>query len=216
MGMLQTCRNVSQRHVGECWMLTNHSINAIACYLASKLTYLKLIDWNLINDENIEALVSSCPNIQSIYLYDTDITETSIIKLCQLDKLSELAIVGNDNLTGLGLQAISSKLGNSLRYLDLSYCQKLEDNEIMHTVKNFKCLDHLELYGMNQKLKKDTISYLNSKIRVVKYDSSDEENEQASSDEESELDLDQENEQASFDEGENGSASEELIPNWFF
>merc|ERR1712150_271563 len=113
--------------------------------------------------------------------------------------------------TGVGLQAISSKLGNSLRCLNLSNCQKLGDNEIMNNVKNFKCLDHLVLYCMNQKLKKDTISYLNSKIKEVQYDSSDEENEQASSDEESEQDFDHENAQANSDEGENSSASEEVI-----
>ena len=104
----------------------------------------------------------------------TDYVIESLANNCQ--SIQELTLNGSE-LTGEGLRRVLKATGLSLRYLDLQWCDNLTSNDMM-SIPNFcASLEELELGYLDEmgrrKYSRKCLDYLQSKIKIVKFDDED-------------------------------------------
>lgn len=166
------CPNLHELVLGSC-DATECSI--IKLLEKTNLKLLALIDCNRISEQGFVEMSRCLKSIEDLDLGFTDCVTDKVIQQiaehCQ--QLRRLGITHN-NLTDIGLQAITSKLGSSLKYLNISYCHQLTEAVIRNIAISCKQLDALEILGLSRVVSNDSASFLRSKINFVRYNNDEE------------------------------------------
>ncbi|KAI7902048.1 uncharacterized protein BX663DRAFT_455533 [Cokeromyces recurvatus] len=117
-------------NLDHCSQLTNKALIKILKPL-HHLRILSIDQCRLITDESIKAIVSTCPNLQKLYLGSTRITDQALNLIAtNLVHLSHLYIPDCQLITELGIKIVTEKC-QSLKYINIEECYNIVSDSVL-------------------------------------------------------------------------------------
>jgi uncharacterized protein YjbI with pentapeptide repeats len=138
----RVCREgISLRKVTNCQTATE----AVEFIIKNKLTAANLSDYPDLTDDDLTKLIKSCPNLNSLYISSSKITEEKLAEgLKKLTQLRHLDLSNCRQITGDKL-AEALKTLTQLQHLNLSWCHEITGDKLAEALKTLTQLRHLDL-----------------------------------------------------------------------
>jgi hypothetical protein len=133
-----------------CTHITDRTLKALSQY-CTKLVNLDLTRCLEISDIGVNYLSEKLQSLESLLLYaDSHLGYSSMSALSQLQKLRRIDLCGIPSLASSGLIEILKASGNSIEYLNLSWCVNLTEDAISFIVQHQSLpnIQSLSLFGI--------------------------------------------------------------------
>jgi len=144
--LAQNCKKLQSLVVSGCTRIGDIGVQLIAQETKSHLRVLDLNDCSLVSDKALVFLGHYCPNLSCLRLRNTKLSVSVLFKLLSRLHLSELNVQGlqiTDNLL-----AVLTRLQQTLKILDLSFCSRVTLPGIKHVIAKLEFLSELHAFGL--------------------------------------------------------------------
>ena len=175
LGTVTSSGQIQTAHLFRCWRLTDRGIASFVKHNGSTLRTLELSGCSELTDGSLRAIGRFCnylreldltrcvrisdvgvnhllvSKLEVLLLYaDAQLSKSSYEAIASMSRLRRLDLCGHENLDSLSLIAILESCGDTLEYLNLSWCVGLGDEVLEDVVRNrrLKNIEWLSLFGI--------------------------------------------------------------------
>lgn len=147
--------------LAKCYNISDRGLAHLA-KLGRNLHYMHLGHCNNITNLGVSNLVKACNRIQYIDVACCNqLQDQAVRDIAQLPKLRRVGLVKCQNVTDVGIQAFTFRVGseNTLERIHLSYCSNISLNAITELVNACPRLTHLSLTGVPAFMRDDLLQF---------------------------------------------------------
>ncbi|XP_055680156.1 F-box/LRR-repeat protein 14 [Lutzomyia longipalpis] len=144
-------KKLKRLNLRSCWHISDQGIGHLAgvgpeTEHTLPLEYLGLQDCQRLSDEALKYIAQGLPFLRSINLsFCVSVTDSGLKYLAKMPKLEELNLRACDNISDIGM-AYLTEGGSSIFSLDVSFCDKIGDQALIHISQG---LFHLRSLSLN-------------------------------------------------------------------
>ena len=141
---LRSCRHVTDQGLGHLAGLSPH-----AAYGNLELEYLILQDCQKLTDQSLKHISIGLTNLKGINLsFCGSVTDTGLRYLAKMPSLRELNLRSCDNISDIGVGYLA-KGGSRITSLDVSFCERIGDQSLLHISQGLVFLQCLSMSACN-------------------------------------------------------------------
>lgn len=145
-------KKLKKLNLRSCWLITDQGVGHLAGMSKEtaegnlQLEYLGLQDCQRLSDESLKHIAQGLINLKTINLsFCISVTDSGLKFLSKMPKLEELNLRACDNISDIGMAGLTEDGGCGITSLDVSFCEKIGDQALLHISQGLYNLKSLSL-----------------------------------------------------------------------
>lgn len=144
-------KKLKKLNLRSCWHISDQGIGHLAGLSKEtegnlQLEYLGLQDCQRLSDESLKYIAKGLTSLKQINLsFCISVTDSGLKFLSKMPKLDELNLRACDNISDIGMAGLAEDGSCGIASLDVSFCEKIGDQALLHVSNGLYNLKSLSL-----------------------------------------------------------------------